>query len=197
MAALSNLDKLESAMKGTAHLASSPLIVYSRVVKQDYVLGGIRLKKGQFITMSGRERTMDPALFESPDSYDGLGFCMPDKLEEHHAKTFRTVDTDILSWRRRRPATSLHILTWGAGRAARPGRLIAGVAVKVFLIQMLDEYDFALVDGKPFEPGVFHEFVYFNPENKILMRRRGDPGPKPGGLVQSTAGVPWTNANSE
>ncbi|KAI1367937.1 hypothetical protein F5Y08DRAFT_336212 [Xylaria arbuscula] len=84
----------------------------------------------------------------------------PDVLEEHRAKSFRAVDTDIL--------------TWGAGRAACPGRLIADVAAKVFLIQMLDEYDLALVDGKPLEPSVLHEFIYFNPESKILMRRRGD-----------------------
>lgn len=160
MNALSDLDKLESAMKETARLASSPLIVYNRVVQQDYVVGGIHLKKGQFVTMSGRERTMDPALFENPESYDGLRFCRPDKLEEHRAKAFRTVDTDIL--------------TWGAGRAACPGRLIADVAAKIFLIQMIDEYDFALVDGKPLKPGVLHEFVFFNPESKILVRRRHD-----------------------
>lgn len=140
-------------MKETARLASSSIIVYSGVVKKDAVLGGIYLNKGRFITMSGRERTMDPAMFESPASYDRLRFCRPDKLEEHRAKAFRTVSTDIL--------------TWGAGRAVCPSRLIADVAAEVFLIQLLDPYDFALVDGKPLAHGVLHEFVYFNPANKI------------------------------
>ncbi|KAI8949235.1 cytochrome P450 [Xylaria longipes] len=158
--ALGSLEKLESAMKETARLASSPLIVYNRVVKKDCVLGGVHLKQGQFITMSGRQRTMDPTLYEDPDVYKGLRFCKPDKIKEHRARPFHTVDTDIL--------------TWGAGRAACPGRLIADVAAKIFLVQLLDEYDFAFVDGKPPKPSMFHEFVFFNPENKMLFRRRED-----------------------
>ncbi|RYC60778.1 hypothetical protein CHU98_g5412 [Xylaria longipes] len=157
---LGSLEKLESAMKETARLASSPLIVYSRVVKKDCVLGGVHLKQGQFITMSGRERTMDPTLYEDPDVYKGLRFCKPDKINEHRARPFHTVDTDIL--------------TWGAGRAACPGRLIADVAAKIFLVRLLDEYDFAFVDGKRLKPSMFHEFVFFNPENKMLFRRRED-----------------------
>ncbi|KAI1747157.1 hypothetical protein F4782DRAFT_535682 [Xylaria castorea] len=110
--------------------------------------------------MSGRERTMNPMLYEDPDVYRGLRFCEPDKVDEHRARPFRTVDTDIM--------------TWGAGRAACPGRLIADVAAKVFLVQFLDEYDFAFVDDKRPEPSTFHEFVFFNPENKMLFRRRKD-----------------------
>ncbi|KAK8022823.1 cytochrome P450 [Apiospora rasikravindrae] len=167
MATLSTgLDKLESAMKETARLASSPLIVYSRVVRRDLVLpldgGTIHLQKGQFITMSGRARTMDPTLFEDPERYKGLRFCEDeDSLAQHRARAFSTVDTDIL--------------TWGAGRSACPGRLIADIAVKVFLIPLLDEYDFAFADGKPFsQRAMLHEFVFFHPHNSMLMRRRMD-----------------------
>lgn len=160
VAALGSLDKLESAMKETARLASSPIIVYSRVVQKDCVIGGIDLRKGQFVTMSGRTRTMDPEIYEDPGTYHGLRFCAGGKLEEHRARPFRSVDTDIL--------------TWGAGRAACPGRVIADVAAKIFLIKLLDEYDFALIDGKPFQPGALHEFIFFNPNNKMLMRRRKD-----------------------
>jgi hypothetical protein len=53
-------------------------------------------------------------------------------------------------------------------------RTIAGVAAKVFLVQLLDEYDFAFVDGKVPKPSTFHEFVYFNPDNQMLFRRRKD-----------------------
>ncbi|RWA10584.1 hypothetical protein EKO27_g4514 [Xylaria grammica] len=142
--ALGSLEKLESAMKETARVASSPLIIYNRV----------------FITMSGRERTMDPTLYEDPEVYKGLRFCAPDKIDEHRMRPFRTVDTSIL--------------TWGAGRAACPGRAIADAAAKVFLVQILDEYDFALVDGNPPEPSILHEFIFFNPNNRMLCRRRED-----------------------
>ncbi|KAI1355962.1 cytochrome P450 [Xylaria sp. FL0043] len=160
VAALSSLEKLESAMKESARMASSPLIVYSRVVQKDCVLGNVPLKRGQFITMSGRERTMDPVLYDEPHLYKGLRFCKPDKIDEHRTRPFRSVDTDIL--------------TWGAGRAACPGRAIADVAAKVFLVQLLDRYDVAFVEGKPPEPSVFHEFIFFNPNNQMLFRRRED-----------------------
>ncbi|KAI0805715.1 cytochrome P450 [Xylaria sp. FL0064] len=160
IAALSSLEKLESAMKESARLASSPLIVYSRVVQKDCVLGNIPLKTGQFITMSGRQRTVDPVLYDEPHLYKGLRFCKPDKIDEHRTRPFRSVDTDILSW--------------GAGRAACPGRAIANVAAKVFFVQLLDGYDVAFLEGKPPEPSVLHEFIFFNPNNQMLFWHRQD-----------------------
>ncbi|KAI1809973.1 cytochrome P450 [Poronia punctata] len=155
------LDKLESAMKETARIASSPLIVCSRVVKKDVVLGGLPLKRGEFITVSGRQRTMDPELFNEPHLYKGLRFCAPDQIDKHRARSFSSVDLDLL--------------TWGAGRAACPGRVIADVAAKIFLVQLLDRYEFAFLDGKKgLEPGMLHEFVFFNPDNKMLIRPRKD-----------------------
>jgi cytochrome P450 len=61
------------------------------------VLGGMHVPKGQFITVSGRERTMDPAIYDDPDVYKGLRFCTPGKIDEHRARPFRTVETDILT----------------------------------------------------------------------------------------------------
>jgi cytochrome P450 len=163
----SGLDCLESAMKETARLAPGTLIVYSRVVQRDYVFdkGGheISLKKGQFITMSGMSRAKDPAIFEDPELYKGLRFCPKndkDKLEEHQSKPFRSVDADILAW--------------GSGRWACPGRLVADMAAKIVLIKLLDEYEFAFVDRKPLKPSCIHEFLFFHPDNKMLIRRRQD-----------------------
>ncbi|KAI1325197.1 cytochrome P450 [Xylariaceae sp. FL0255] len=150
LAALSSLDKLDSAMKETSRLASSPIIVYSRIAQQDCVVGGLAIKKRQSITKSASQRTMDPELYENPG----------DKLKDHRTHAFRTVDTNIL--------------TWGAGRAACPGRLIADAASKVLLLKLLDEYDFALIGGKSLERGAFHEFVFFHPDNNILIKRRQD-----------------------
>lgn len=160
MAALSNLDRLESAMKETARLAPGTVIVYSRVVQRDCVLGGVELKKGQFVTMSGQSRATDPAIFEDPKTYKGLRFCDEEKLEEHRARPFRSIDADIL--------------TWGVGRWACPGRQVADMAVKILLVKLLDENDFAFVGGKPLRPNAIHEFLFFHPNNKMLVRRRND-----------------------
>lgn len=160
MAALASLQRLESAMKETARLAPGTLIVYSRIVQRDCVIGGVSLKKGQPIAMSGPGRAKDPAIFDDPNTYKGLRFCEKDKLEEHLARPFRSVDTDIL--------------TWGAGRWACPGRQVADMAAKVMLVKLLDEYDFSFVNGKPLKHNAIHEFLFIHPDKKILVRRRED-----------------------
>ncbi|KAK4234569.1 Ent-kaurene oxidase [Achaetomium macrosporum] len=161
MATLASMEKLESAMKETARLAPGSLLVYSRVVKKDHVLSnGLELKKGQFVTMSGAMRTLDPDIFEEPREYRGLRFCAEDRIEEHRARPFGSLDTDILAF--------------GAGRWACPGRLISGIAAKILLVKLLDEYDFGFVGNKPLERHCMHEFLFFHPENKMLVRRRED-----------------------
>jgi cytochrome P450 len=164
MAALNGpgLDKLESALKETARLAPGTLIVYSRVVQRDHVLpDGTQLRKGQFVTVSGPGRAMDPAIYgDDADQYRALRFCEPDKLQEHRAKPFSSVDTDIL--------------TWGAGRWACPGRMVADMAAKILLVKLLDEFDFAFVGNEPVKPSAIHEFLFFHPDNKMLLRRRDD-----------------------
>ncbi|KAK0631016.1 cytochrome P450 [Bombardia bombarda] len=162
LAALSGLDCLESAMKETARLAPGTIIVYSRVAEQDFFLdhGRIEVRKGQFVTVSGPARATDEAIFEDAKTYKGLRFCAEEKIEGHRAKPFRSVDSDIL--------------TWGAGRWACPGRMVADMAAKVLLIQLIDGYDFRFVGGKPIKPGSVHEFLFFHPDNQMLVRRRKD-----------------------
>lgn len=159
LATMQSLDKLESAMKETARLAPGTLLVYSRAVQQSFTVGGVTLPEGQFITMSGPSRAKDSAIYQDPEVYKGLRFCADDKiLEDHRARPFRSVDTDILAW--------------GAGRWACPGRLVADMAAKIVLIKLLDEYDFAFVDGKCLKPNSIHEFLFFHPENQLMIRRR-------------------------
>ncbi|CAH0021577.1 unnamed protein product [Clonostachys rhizophaga] len=159
-AALASLPCLESAMKETARLAPGTLIVYSRAVTQDCVIGGVPLKKGQFMTVSGPGRAMDPNIYEDPTTYKGLRFCADDKIKEHSVKPFRSVDTDIL--------------TWGAGKWACPGRYIADMAAKILLIQLIDAYEFSFVGGVPLKHDAIHEFLFFHPDNKMQVRRRKD-----------------------
>lgn len=158
---VASLDKLESAMKESSRLTPGTLLIYSRVVKKDHVLSsGFRLKKGQFITMSASQRTMDPRVFEAPREYDGLRYCTDTKIEEHHSKPFSSINSDTL--------------TWGVGRWACPGRLITDMSAKILLVKLLDEYDFAFVGGEPLKRSIMHEFLFFHPESEMLVRRRND-----------------------
>ncbi|KUI65710.1 Ent-kaurene oxidase [Cytospora mali] len=161
MGALASLEKLESAMKESSRLAPGTLFAYSRVVMKDHMLSNnLALKKGQFITITSATRTMDPNIFEDPREYKGLRFCADDRIEEHRARPFSSIDADIL--------------TWGAGRWACPGRLITDMPAKILLVKLLDEYDFAFVGDKPLTRSNMHEFFFFHPENQMLVRRRED-----------------------
>ncbi|ETS76590.1 hypothetical protein PFICI_11977 [Pestalotiopsis fici W106-1] len=158
---LASLEKLESAMKESSRLTPGTLLIYSRVVKKDHVLSnGLALKKGQFVTMSASQRTMDPSIFEDPLEYKGLRFCEDNKIEEHRAKPFSSINMDTL--------------TWGAGRWACPGRIITDMSAKILLVKLLDEYDFAFVGDKPLQRAIMHEFLFFHPESYMLVRRRRD-----------------------
>ncbi|KAK9772827.1 putative Cytochrome P450 [Seiridium cardinale] len=158
---LASLEKLESAMKESSRLTPGTLLIYSRVVKKDHVLSnGIKLKKGQFVTMSASQRAMDPDIFVNPREYNGLRFLADGKIEEHRSKPFSSINTDTL--------------TWGAGRWACPGRLITDMSAKILLVKLLDEYDFAFVGGKPLTRSIMHEFLFFHPESQMLVRHRDD-----------------------
>lgn len=172
-ATLRGLDNLESAMKETARLTPGTLIVYSRVVQCDHILeNGTLLRKGQFVTISGPSRTRDESVFAHAGRYDGLRFCAdPKALEQHRALPFSSVDTDVL--------------TWGSGRWACPGRYLADMTAKIFLVKLIDEYDIAFVDGVQPGRSAIHEFLFFHPENRMLLRRRND-----------AVGIEWTNENT-
>lgn len=159
--ALASLEKLESAMKESSRLTPGTLLVYSRVVKKDHMLSnGLLLRKGQFVTMSGATRSKDPAIFENSRDYEGLRFCAEDRIKDHRSRPFSSIDADIL--------------TWGAGRWSCPGRLITDMSAKILLVKLLDEYDFAFIDNKVLPCSAMHEFLFFHPENKMLVRRRKD-----------------------
>ncbi len=71
--AFNDLEKLDSAMKETVRLASGTYLVYSRVILNDHTLSNsLKLKKGQFVCISGYSRAADPYLFPSPKKYDAL-----------------------------------------------------------------------------------------------------------------------------
>ena len=147
--ALGGLDKLESVTKETARLAPGTLLVYSRIVQRDHILtDGTVLKKGQMVTVARATR-----LCLRAHANDGLSFCADEeRLERHHAQLFSSVDSNVL--------------TWGSGWVC-PGRYVPDMTAKIFLVRLIDEYDIA---GR----SLIHEFLFFHPEIKLLLRHRND-----------------------
>ncbi|KAI0847853.1 putative cytochrome P450 [Daldinia vernicosa] len=156
-AAINSLQKLESVIKETTRLAPGSLLVYSRVMKDDHTLSnGVSLRKGQTIAMPAHVKSMDPEVFPSPETYDGLRHYR--NLDSQHTRPFISVDGNIL--------------TWGAGRSACPGRFIANTVIRIALVKLLDAYEFKFVEGRSLQKLVCHEFVLFNPFSKIMVRKR-------------------------
>ena len=155
---LESLEKLDSAMKETLRLAPGALIIYSRKILGDITLSsGLKLRKGQFITVSGHARAMDPKIYPNPRGYDALR-SYNQNLDEHRAKPFNNVLADDFRW--------------GAGRWACPGRYVATQTSKAILVKLLDEYEFKFTTGKRPDNAFLHEFVFFHPETEMLVRRR-------------------------
>ncbi|OTB17449.1 hypothetical protein K445DRAFT_57310 [Daldinia sp. EC12] len=166
LAALDSLYKLESALKETSRLSPGAALVYQRVVQRDVQLScGVRLKRGQFIAVTSQEGIMAYTANKDvpghiPNTYDGMRFYNED-LERHKATPFSGINGPLL--------------TWGSGRWACPGRIVANMMIKVLMVELLDKYEFEFVKGK--KPGVIriHEFLMLNPMAKIRVRRREKP----------------------
>jgi cytochrome P450 len=163
IAAFNSLEKLDSAMKETSRLAPGSLIVYTRHVEEPTSLSnGLHLQPGQLISTSGHSLAMDPTKFTDPQKYDALR-AYKENLQTHRSQPFQSVDG-----RNHR---------WGAGRWACPGRVIASLTSKVALVKLLGEYDFAFdagLDGvaKVPQAKMLHEFVYIDPDAKMVVRKR-------------------------
>ena len=109
--ASNRLEKLDSAMKETVRLAPGTYLVYSRVILNDHTgSDGLKLKKGQFICISGYCRTMDADLFPNPTEYNAPR-ASNENLEDDRARPFSSVLADDYRC--------------GAGRWVCPGRYIA------------------------------------------------------------------------
>ncbi|KAI8949232.1 putative cytochrome P450 [Xylaria longipes] len=148
-----SLPKLDSVLKETARLAPSAVLLYSRHMEDDYTLSnGLKLHKGQKVTVNSLVTSMDPKLYKEPEKFIGLRHC--------EGQPFQAVDNNLL--------------TWGSGRWACPGRFVANIMAKIILVKLLNDYEFQFADGK--QPRMFnmHEFVVPSPFNRMKVRRRKD-----------------------
>ncbi|KAI0198933.1 cytochrome P450 [Astrocystis sublimbata] len=162
MTTLDSLPKLESALKETSRLTPGAMFVYQRAVAKDVTLSdGLQLVRGQFITTLSQEASMAHgtglASENATNSYDGLRFYNQDP-ERHLHVPFRGLDGDVL--------------TWGSGRWACPGRVVANMMIKILLVKLLDEYEFSFVEGRKPSTIDIHEFIMLSPMARIKLRRR-------------------------
>jgi len=101
----------------------------------------------------------DPEITPEPAHFDGLRYYkLRERPGESHLHQFATTENTLLNF--------------GHGKNACPGRFFASLEIKVILVQLIMNYDFKLVGGKRPENLTAHEFIFPNPEGRLLVKAR-------------------------
>ena len=155
------LHKLDSFMRESQHFNPPTLLSMHRVMLQSYRLSdGTELPRNAHISMPVNAIQNDPEVTLEAGSFDGLRYYKLRQREgETHLHQFSTTEEKILNF--------------GHGKASCPGRFFASLEIKIILIRLIMDYDYKFLDGERRPSNVTaHEFIFPNPEAKILIRAR-------------------------
>ena len=174
--ALGNMKLLDSALKETLRLkpvAKSKLrflakslmtdvqflVVMRRIALEDFVLpGGLSIRKGESVCVPITNLS-DPQIYSQPENYDMYRFK---HMADNPATAYKAHLTS---------ATADHP-GFGYGLHACPGRYFAANIVKIALCHLLLKYDWKLATDTRTTPSVLAWFVFVDPTNKLVYRRR-------------------------
>lgn len=158
----SQLLRLDSFLKESQRFNPPSILSMHRIMQQSHQLSdGTELPKGSHICMPVDAIQNDAEITTDPSSFDGLRyFKMRQAQGERHLHQFATAEKTRLNF--------------GYGKYACPGRFFASLEIKVILVKLIMNYDFKLPpqQGRP-QNLMAHEFIFPNPEGKLLFRERG------------------------
>ncbi|KAL8832625.1 MAG: hypothetical protein Q9191_000141 [Dirinaria sp. TL-2023a] len=158
---LTKMRKLDSFMRESQRLNPPSLLGFKRHVKQPLTLGdGVCLPKDVHLMMPIYPIVVDAQV--TPDPFQFQGF-------RHHENRLQPGEGN----RHQFATTSKNNMHFGHGKYACPGRFFAANTVKMVIAQLLLDFDLKLADGETRPDNVcLHEYVFPNPEAKLLFRRR-------------------------
>lgn len=136
---------------------------FKRAVKEPLVLSdGVQLPVGAHVMMPIYPIVVNPAVTPDPYTFDGFRHyklrLLPGESNKHQ---FATTDRN-----------NLH---FGHGKFSCPGRFLASNTVKLVLSHFLLGYELKLLEGEGRPRNVhLHEYVFPDPEAKILIKERAD-----------------------
>ncbi|KAI9697356.1 MAG: hypothetical protein M1820_007862 [Bogoriella megaspora] len=158
---LTKLRKLDSFIRESQRLNPPSLLGFKRAVKQPLELSdGTVLPQGAHLMMPVYPIVIDETVTPNPMRFDGFRHyekrLLPGEANKHQ---FATTSND-----------NLH---FGHGKYACPGRFFAANSVKLLLAKLLLDYEFDLADGgKRPENVACHEYVFPNPDARVILRKR-------------------------
>lgn len=165
--AFDRLHKLDSVLRESQRLSPPTTLGLKRLFKEPYTFtNGTHVTAGTYVCMPITAIENDPENTPNPEKYDGLRAYR--QWEEAQSKGDKVAAKEALF-----TTPTKSILNFGYGKSACPGRFFAGAVIKIALVKLLSEYDFAFVDGASRPKNLeVHEFLFTWPWQKLLIRRK-------------------------
>ncbi|KAI0198172.1 cytochrome P450 [Astrocystis sublimbata] len=159
------LYKLDSLLRESQRTSPTILLGMKRYFKKPYTFrNGIHVPEGTYTTMFVSEIEHDLEYVPNPDKFDAFR-----AYREKQALGFTNPASRDLDF----AAATRSNLGFGYGRSACPGRFFASLEIKMIMVKLLTEYDFAFRPGEG-RPKMFAllDFLIVSPTVKILAKRR-------------------------
>ncbi|TVY16618.1 Cytochrome P450 monooxygenase tenB [Lachnellula arida] len=163
--AVAQLEKLDSAMRESARLNSVLAVGLRRVVLADNGLttpSGVHLPKGTHISVPVYSVMRDETIYTAADTY--MPFRFSEQRNEKGAEYGKRAPNNFT-------ATGPDFLIFGHGKHACTGRFFAATALKLILVNAIQNYDFDKISVKPEGPW-YGDFRLPPMKDTIRVKRR-------------------------
>lgn len=148
----------------TAPFPPQPAALARLVVKPYTFSNGLHVPEGTYIFTPNSPVLQDERFYDEPGRFDGFRFVRMRENAKRKASCPLT-------------ATSEHSMHFGIGRHACPGRFMVSDEVKLVLIHLLANFDFAIEKFGPRPKNVaFGKFMLPDMKAKVWLRKASQPG---------------------
>ncbi|KAJ7795185.1 cytochrome P450 [Mycena olivaceomarginata] len=167
-AAIGKMYQVDSFLRESQRMNGIGILVMPRRVANPAgfcFADGTVLPHGTFVEVAAMERHHDPALYDSPDKFDGFRFS---RLREEQRGAGSIFMHSVVT-------TSQDFLAFGHGRHACPGRFFAAMELKAMLAHVILNYDVKFESPATRPPNQCIGATYIpNRTAKVWFRRRSE-----------------------
>ncbi|KAI0449781.1 cytochrome P450 [Xylaria acuta] len=166
------LYRLDSVLCESQRVSPPSVLGMKRLFKLPYTFqDGTHIAAGTYTCMATSAIENDPTNTPYPERFDGLRRF---RALENRCQAGQLDDTIVKEFRFSNPTPTA--LNWGYGKLACPGRHFASCVIKMVLVKLLADYEFAFRPGagRPKNMNVY-DFTFILPNQKMLMKPKKKP----------------------